>query len=143
MIKNILFSALFMLIGHSSFAQSGRYVVLLEDGYCIDQTTATYTWLANPKIIVISPTGVITETNLNTATSIADVIAHEAAFNVVTSDIMNQGYTTSPGATTGSASLYTVAGQAAIQLGFTDTPCPGSTFANLGYSISLFPCCAP
>jgi hypothetical protein len=139
MIKNILYSALFMLIGYSSFAQSGRYVVTLHDGYCLNATTSTFTWAANPKIIVISPTGVITETNLNTATSIADVIAHEAAFNVVISDIMNQGYTTSGGG----MGLLTLASQAAEQLGFTDTPCPGLTSGHGLFSVSLIPCCAP
>ena len=132
-----------MLIGYSSFAQSGRYLVTLYDGYCLDNTTATYTWAANPKIIVIDPNGVITETNLNTATSMADVIAHEAAFNVVVSDIMNQGYTTSPVATTGSHSFSTVASQLADQLGFTDTPCPGLSFGAVAGSIALIPCCAP
>ena len=140
MIKNILFSALFMLIGYSSIAQSGRYLVTLYDGYYVDNTTATYTWAANPKIIVISPTGVITETNLNTATSIADIIAHEAAFNVVVSDIMNQGYTTSG---TG-ASALNLASQLATQLGFPDGLCPsGASFGYSGNWFALIPCCAP
>ena len=140
MIKNILFSALFMLIGYSSFAQSGRYLVTLYDGYCVDNTTATYTWAANPKIIVIDPNGVITETNLNTATSVADIIAHEAAYNVVISDIMNQGYTSS-GA--GGGTALNLASQLATQLGFPDGPCPGGTWGVGNISIALIPCCAP
>lgn len=140
MIKNILFSALFMLIGYSSFAQSGRYVVTLYDGYCLDATTATYTWAANPKIIVISPTGVITETNLNTATSMADVIAHEAAFNVVISDIMNQGYTISLEGVTSTLQLAAAYG---VGLGFPDTPCPSGSSVTVTREATLIPCCAP
>ena len=142
MIKNILFSALFMLIGYSSIAQSGRYVVILHDGACQDVASgvALYTWYVNPKIIVIDPNGVITETNLNTATSVADIIAHEAAYNVVISDIMNQGYTSS-GA--GGGTALNLASQLATQLGFPDGPCPGGTWGVGNISIALIPCCAP
>ena len=127
-----------MLIGYSSIAQSGRYVVILYDGMCIDG--AVYTWFANPKIIVIDPNGVITETNLNTATSMADVIAHEAAFNVVTSDIMNQGYTISLG---GAASILPSSAGYGTILGFSDVGCPSGTTITLSLSIALIPCCAP
>ena len=126
-----------MLIGYSSFAQNGRYVVILHDGVCSDG--ATMTWYANPKIIVISPTGVITETNLNTANSVADVIAHEAAFNVVISDIMNQGYTMSFG---GGNSLQLAATMGA-GLGFSDAPCPTGNAVSATREVTLIPCCAP
>ena len=138
MIKNILFSALFMLIGYSSFAQSGRYVVTLYDGVC--QDGAVYTWYVNPKIIVIDPNGVITETNLNTATSMADVIAHEAAFNVVISDIMNQGYTISLEGVTSTLQLAATYG---LSLGFPDTPCPSGSSMMVTREATLIPCCAP
>ena len=141
MIKNILFSALFMLIGYSSFAQSGRYVVTLYDGFCQDASgAAVYTWYVNPKIIVIDPNGVITETNLNTATSMADVIAHEAAFNVVISDIMNQGYTISLEGVTSTLQLAAAYG---VGLGFPDTPCPSGSSVTVTREATLIPCCAP
>ena len=141
MIKNILFSALFMLIGYSSFAQSGRYVVILHDGVCQDASTGAvvHTWYANPKIIVISPTGVITETNLNTATSVADVNAHEAAFNVVISDIMNQGYTMS----FGGGNALSLASTYGVSLGFPDAPCPAGNAVSATREVTLIPCCAP
>ena len=128
-----------MLIGYSSFAQSGRYVVTLHDGYCLNATTSTFTWAANPKIIVISPTGVITETNLNTANSLADVIAHEAAFNVVISDIMNQGYTIS---STGGGLLNLAIGYA-VSVGFPDAPCSTGIAISVATTVVLIPCCAP
>ncbi len=141
MIKNILFSALFMLIGYSSFAQSGRYVVVLNDGLCQDVTSgvAVNTWYVNPKIIVIDPNGVITETNLNTATSMADVIAHEAAFNVVISDIMNQGYTMS----FGGGNALSLASTFGVSLGFPDAPCPAGNAVSATREVTLIPCCAP
>ena len=131
-----------MLIGYSSIAQSGRYVVILYDGACQDVASgvALYTWYVNPKIIVIDPNGVITETNLNTATSMADVIAHEAAFNVVTSDIMNQGYTISLG---GAASILPSSAGYGTILGFSDVGCPSGTTVPLSLPIALIPCCAP
>ena len=95
---------------------------------------------ANPKIIVIDPNGVITETNLNTATSMADVIAHEAAFNVVISDIMNQGYTISLEGVTSTLQLAAAYG---LGLGFPDTPCPSGSSVTGTREATLIPCCAP
>ena len=139
--KTILFSALFMFIGYNSFAQNGRYAVILHDGVCQDASTGTLiiTWYANPKIIVISPTGVITETNLNTATSMADVIAHEAAFNVVISDIMNQGYTMS----FGGGNALSLAATFGVGLGFSDAPCSAGNAVSATREVTLIPCCAP
>ena len=130
-----------MLIGYSSFAQSGRYVVVLNDGLCQDVTSgvAVNTWYVNPKIIVIDPNGVITETNLNTATSMADVIAHEAAFNVVISDIMNQGYTMS----FGGGNALSLASTFGVSLGFPDAPCPAGNAVSATREVTLIPCCAP
>ena len=88
MIKKILFSTLFMMMGYCSFGQGGQYIAILQDGYCLDQMTATYTWAQNPKIIVIDPIGTITETQLTAANSLQDVLEHTAEFNVTVSNIM-------------------------------------------------------
>ena len=141
MFKSLLFSSLLILTGYNAKAQSGRYFAILQDGMC--QNGTAFTWFANPKIIVISPAGAITETPLNTATSVADVLDHVAAFNVVVSNIMDQGYTIS-GAAGNSTTTYFTALGLANNLGFPDGACPaGSTTNTYSQGITLIPCCAP
>ncbi|MDC1266361.1 hypothetical protein N8Z75_00135 [Crocinitomicaceae bacterium] len=143
MIKKILFSTLFMMIGYCSFGQSGQYLAILEDGWCLDPSTGTYSWIQNPKIIVIDPNGTITETPLTAANSVQDVIEHTAEFNVTVSQIMNLGYTINPSGSYNTAGAYAGGIQAASSLQWSDSPCNlGSSGFNLSV-VSLIPCCTP
>jgi len=139
MIKKILFSTLFMMIGYSSFGQGGQYIAILESTYCSDQV-GTITWTQEPKIIIIDPSGNINETNLSPANSTEDVLGHVAEFNSVISDIMNNGYTIqSDGYASTNAYFFAIA--QGVGLGWSDGPCPGTT--GTSYGVTLVPCCTP
>ena len=146
MIKKILFLILFIMIGYCSFGQSGQYIAILEDGWCLDPTTGTYSWFQNPKIIVIDPNGTITETPLTAANSMQDVIEHTAEFNVTVSQIMNLGYTINPSGAYNTAGAYAGGILAATALQWSDAPCTGGNNTTSSYTasiVSLIPCCTP
>lgn len=139
MIKKILFSTLFMMIGYCSYGQSGQYIAILESTYCTS-ATGVWSWTQEPKIIIIDPSGNINETNLSPANSSEDVLGHVAQFNAAVSDIMNNGYTvSSEGATPVNAYYFAVSYNSV--LGWSDGPCPAGSGAS--YSVTLIPCCTP
>ncbi len=141
MIKKILFSTLFMMIGYCSFGQSGQYIAMLESTYCTSATTGVWSWTQEPKIIIIDPSGNINETNLSPANSSEDVLGHVAEFNATISDIMNNGYTIkSDGYTSSNAYFFAIAQGA--NLGWSDGPCQGGG-SGASYSVTLIPCCTP
>ena len=146
MIKKILFSTLFIMIGYSSFGQSGQYIAILEDGWCSDPITGNISWFQNPKIIVIDPNGTITETPLNAPSSMQDIIEHTAEFNITVSQIMNLGYTISSSDNYNTASAYAGGLTAASFLQWSDAPCTGGNNTTASYAtsiVSLIPCCTP
>ena len=141
MIKKILFSTLFMMIGYSSFGQSGQYIVILNSMYCSD-FTGIINWTQDPKIIIIDPSGNINETNLSPANSTEDVLGHVAEFNATVSDIMSNGYTIkSDGVGASSYMAYFLAISQSANMGWSDGPCPGTGGAV--YGVTLVPCCTP
>ena len=137
MIKKILFSTLFMMIGYCAIGQGGQYIVILESTYC--QGAQGITWTQEPKIIVIDPTGNINETSLNPANSTEDVLGHVAEFNVTVSDIINNGYTVKSDGHVANAYFYAVGYSSTI--GWSDGPCPGTSGSSFG--VTLVPCCTP
>lgn len=141
MVKKILFSTLFIMISYCYLGQSGRYLVILEDGFC--SNAPNYYFMPNPRIIVINPTGAITVTQLTTSTSIQDILDHTAQFNAIVSNIMDQGYTTNPSSSR-DLDQYIVANSYASLLGAPDNPCSsGGTATNNHAVVSLIPCCSP
>ena len=61
MIKNILFSALFIMNWLQLIWAKWTGILVTSKRGLLRDTTATYTWAANPSIITIDPsTGVIT-----------------------------------------------------------------------------------
>jgi len=144
MLKKVLFSTLFTIIGLCSFSQSGQYIAILESGYCIDASTnpPTYSYYTNPKIIIIDPIGTITETPLIAPSSMQDVLDHTVQFNIAVSNILNQGYTISND--NGSADAYLGVMPVASNLNFQDAKCSGGTMTgSFGISVTLVACCDP
>ena len=82
MMKNILFSTLFMMIGYCSFGQSGMYLVTEEKG-------GPSAWAVS-NIVVTDPQG-NTTTSTITHAQIA-LASHFSELNVIFNDILNQGY---------------------------------------------------
>ena len=136
MIKKILFSALFMMIGCCTFGQSGQYIVILKEGYC----NGLNTFMPNPSIITIDPTGIITETPLYQSNSFQDALEHTGEFNVVVSNIINQGYTIVP-VSSNQETLLKAASYSGI-MGWSDALCPGGSATGIQI-VTLIPCCTP
>ena len=83
MIKKILFSILFMMIGYCSFGQSGMYLV--TDQHSVNGITDV------SRVVVTDPQGNSTMTNLtHIATNLED---HFSELNIIFNEIMSLGYT--------------------------------------------------
>ena len=135
MIKRLLFSTLFMMIGYCCFGQGGQYLVILKEGYC----NVTNIFSPNPSIITIDPSGNINETLLQQSNTFQDVLEHTAQFNVIVSNIINQGYTIAPIPQTETV-IY--AGAYSGNMNWSDAVCPGAYSAGIQV-VTLIPCCTP
>jgi len=82
MMKNILFSTLFMMIGYYSFGQSGMYMVS-EQFSASNNTTLD-------KVVVTDPTGNTTTTNITHF--MTNLENHDSELNTIFNQITSQGY---------------------------------------------------
>ena len=85
MIKKILFSTLFMMIGYCSFGQSGMYMVTEQ----FSQLTQTL-----DKVVVTDPSGNTTTTNIEHF--ITNLENHDSQLNAIFNQISSQGYVLTP-----------------------------------------------